>query len=230
MKILVIIPCYNEEKNILNVVNNLKKYNYDYVVINDGSTDNSKKVLKENNLNFIDLPFNVGIGGAVQTGYKYARNNDYDIAIQFDGDGQHDAGYIEKIIKPIIENKADMVIGSRFVGEDSKFKSTIMRRLGIKILSFLLNVITGKRIYDMTSGFRAINRKIIELFAEKYEQEYPEPTTNLEVAQRKYIISEVGVKMHERKYGKSSITFFKSAYYMFNVILIFFIKATGVRK
>lgn len=223
MKILVIIPCYNEEKNIEKTVNDLIKHNYDYVIINDGSRDNTLEVIQKNNFNYINLSTNLGIGAAVQTGYKYAFNNGYDIAIQFDGDGQHDVNYIEKIVNPIKKNKADMVIGSRFVGNESEFKSTYTRRIGIKILSVLLKIISGKKIKDMTSGFRAVNKKIITILKEDYPQEYPEPVTNLYLAQKKIRIEEVPVKMKERLYGKSSISVYKSAYYMFNVILLFII-------
>ena len=127
MRVLVIIPCYNEEGNILNTVNDLKKTKVDYIVINDGSTDNSLKVLKDNNIPHINLVNNVGIGGVMQTGYKYAYKNNYDIAIQFDGDGQHDASYISDLIKPIKEKRANLVVGSRFVWDKSEFKSTAMR-------------------------------------------------------------------------------------------------------
>lgn len=221
MKILVIIPCYNEEKNIVNTVNDLKKEKVDYIVINDGSTDNSLKVLKENNIPHINLINNVGIGGVMQTGYKYAYKNNYDIAIQFDGDGQHDASYIKDLIKPIKEKKANLVVGSRFVWDESEFKSTAVRRLGINILSFLYKIITKKELKDMTSGFRAADREVIKIFAKNYPYEYPEPVTNLAVS--KMNIVEVPVKMKERMYGKSSITPIKSIYYMINVMLYFFI-------
>ena len=221
MKILVIIPCYNEEKNIVNTVNDLKKVNVDYIVINDGSTDNSLKVLKENNINHINLINNVGIGGVMQTGYKYALKNNYDIAIQFDGDGQHDASYIKDLIKPIKEKRANLVVGSRFVWNESEFKSTAVRRLGINILSSLYKIITKKELKDMTSGFRAADKEVIKKFAKNYPSEYPEPVTNLAIS--KMNIVEVPVKMKERLHGKSSITPFKSIYYMINVILYFFI-------
>lgn len=223
MKVLVIIPCYNEEKNIQNTVTDLIKNNYDYIIINDGSKDKTLEVIKENNFNYINLSNNLGIGAAVQTGYKYAYDNNYDIAIQFDGDGQHDVEYIKRIIEPIKNKKAAMVIGSRFVGKESEFKSTQIRRVGINILSFLLKIFSKKTIKDMTSGFRAVNREIIEIFARNYPQEYPEPVTNLIIAKRNFIIEEVSVKMKERKHGKSSINALKSAYYMFNVILLFII-------
>ena len=144
MKVLMIIPAYNEEANILQVCRSLEKYdeNLDYIVINDASTDNTLKICEENNLNHINLINNLGIGGAVQTGYKYAYQNNYDIAIQFDGDGQHDASYIKDLIKPIKEKRANLVVGSRFVWTESEFKSTAVRRLGINILSFLYKIIT----------------------------------------------------------------------------------------
>ncbi len=221
MKILVIIPCYNEEKNIEKTVNSLIKNNLDYVIINDGSKDNSLNVIRKNNFNCVNLSNNLGIGAAVQTGYKYAKEHSYDIAIQFDGDGQHDVNYINKIVEPIKNKEADMVIGSRFVGNESEFKSTQIRRVGINLLSFLLKLISGEKIKDMTSGFRAVNKEIIELFAKDYPQEYPEPVTNLSLAKRKFKIKEVPVKMKEREHGKSSINAIKSIYYMFNVILLF---------
>ena len=166
MRVLVIIPAYNEEKSILSTVKSLKDakvkgHTLDYVVINDGSKDNTKQVCLDNHLNFINLPINLGIGGAVQTGYKYAYYNNYDIAIQFDGDGQHDAAYISSLINEI-EHGNDIVIGSRFISKLSEFRSTGIRRIGINFLSFLIKLCTGKRIYDPTSGFRACNTKIIK--------------------------------------------------------------------
>ncbi len=223
MRILAVIPCYNEEKNIVKTVENIKKEKIDYVVINDGSKDKSLEVLKNNKINHINLNNNVGIGGVMQTGYKYALHNNYDIVVQFDGDGQHDASYINKITKPIIEKKANLVIGSRFVGEESEFKSTKMRRLGINLLSLLLRLMTKREIKDMTSGFRAADKSVIKIFAEKYPYEYPEPVTNLALAKSNCKILEIPVRMKEREHGKSSISKLKSIYYMVNVILLFFI-------
>ena len=222
MKVLIIIPAYNEELNIENTVNKIINYNkkskniIDYVVINDGSTDNTYQVCKDNNYNVINLIHNLGIGGAVQTGYKYAYQNDYDIAIQFDGDGQHDENYIDGLVKKIEEGN-DLVIGSRFVAELSKFKSTGTRRLGIRILSFLIKICTGKKIYDPTSGFRAANKEVIKLFASSYPTEYPEPESTTFLIRKKLKVSEIPVEMHERKHGKSSIKPLKSIYYMFSV-------------
>ena len=231
MRVLMIIPAYNEEGSILATVNSIKEFKkikLDYKVINDGSRDNTKKILIKNKINFIDLPNNLGIGAAVQTGYKYAYDNGYDIAIQFDGDGQHDINYVERLIDSIKKDGYDMAIGSRFVGNDSEFQSTVTRRLGIKILSFLLRILTGKTIKDMTSGYRAVNIKIMELFSKDYAFEYPEPITNLQVINDGYNVIEVAVGMKERKFGKSSINFYKSIYYMFNVGLTMLIY--GVRR
>ena len=223
MKVLVIIPAYNEEENILNTCTSIEKikskvnFTLDYIVINDGSKDNTLEICKKNKLPVINLIHNLGIGGAVQTGYKYALKNDYDIAIQFDGDGQHDASYIENLVEPLKNGEAHMSIGSRYIEELSEFKSTKLRQAGIKFLSFILKITTGKKIFDMTSGFRAINKDIIKLFAMDYPNDYPEPETIVEVVQKGYVIKEIPVKMHERIHGKSSITPLKSIYYMIKV-------------
>lgn len=222
MKILIIIPAYNEEANIINTVNkikNYKKYNIDYIVINDGSTDQTKVLLESNKINYIDLPYNLGIGASVQTGYKYAYYNDYDIAIQFDGDGQHDINYIDKLIEPIVQKEADIVVGSRFIDDTSKFRSTKARQLGINIISFLIKMLSGKKLLDVTSGFRAINKNIIQIFAKNYPYDFPEPITNYALIKNGFKFKEVGVMMHERVGGSSSIKLFGSIYYMFNVCL-----------
>ena len=224
-KILIIIPAYNEQDNILNTCNTIIKYNkknktnYDFIVINDGSSDNTGKICHENNIPVVDLIHNLGIGGAVQTGYKYAYYNNYDIAVQFDGDGQHDVSYIKNIIEPIIKGQADMVIGSRFISNNNTFKSTFARRIGIRIISKIMKLITNKKIYDTTSGFRAINRLIIKDFAMSYPLEYPEPITTSELLRKNYIVKEIPVKMKERNAGVSSIKTWKNAYYMVNVVL-----------
>ncbi len=225
-KILLIIPAYNEEKNILKTYSKIKEFNknnntsYDAIVINDGSTDNTSKICHENKIPIIDLIRNLGIGGAVQTGYKYALEKDYDIAIQFDGDGQHDVNYIKDIIKPIQEEKANIVIGSRFIKKNaSTFKSTPARRMGINIISKVIWWKTRVKIYDTTSGFRASDKKVIKLFALTYPIEYPEPISSVEVINHNLKIKEVPVNMKEREGGKSSITSWKKVYYMINVIL-----------
>lgn len=220
-KILLIIPAYNEEDNILKTCQKIQKSdkNLDFIVINDGSKDNTLRILKDNNIPHINLIHNLGIGGAVQTGYKYALEHNYDIAVQFDGDGQHDVRYVEKLIKPILKGEADFTIGSRFIEELSTFKSSRARRIGINIISFFIKLFTRKKIYDTTSGFRAVNKDIIKLFAEHYPIEYPEPVSTTELLKLGKRVKEVSVEMNEREGGVSSIRAWKNAYYMFNVIL-----------
>ena len=225
-KILIIIPAYNEEASILKTCKEIYEYNskyktnYDILVINDCSSDSTLKICKGNDIPVISLVHNLGIGGAVQTGYKYAYEYNYDIAIQYDGDGQHNIEYAKNIIDPIINEKSDFVIGSRFVTENaSEFKSSAARRIGIKIISSTIHLITKKRIYDVTSGFRAANKKIIKMFAQDYPVEYPEPLTNMDLILKGYNVKEVPVAMREREGGVSSIRAWKNAYYMINVIL-----------
>ncbi len=223
-KILIIIPAYNEEKSILRVYQGILDYNrdnntnYDVIVINDGSIDNTKQICQENNIPVINLVQNLGIGGAVQTGYKYAYENDYDYAIQYDGDGQHEISCVKDILKPLQNNEADLCVGSRFIDKSSSdFKSSAARRMGIRIISNLIKVTTGKRIYDVTSGFRAANKKIIDYFAHVYPLEYPEPVTNAELLKKGIKVKEVPVKMHEREAGMSSIHTWKNVYFMINI-------------
>jgi len=210
--------------NIENTVNKIIKYNrtskndINYIVINDGSTDKTEEICRKNNFNVINLINNLGIGGAVQTGYKYAHINNYDVAIQFDGDSQHDENYIDKLVEEI-KKGADFVIGSRFVEELSEFKSTGTRRLGIKIISFLINLCTKTKVYDPTSGFRAANKKVINEFVNNYPTEYPEPESTVRLITKGMKIKEIPVEMHERKHGVSSIKPLKSIYYMFNVCI-----------
>lgn len=220
MKTLVIIPCYNEEDSIVKVINNLKKNapDVDYLIVNDCSTDSTEKILKENNFNYINNPINLGIGGGVQAGYLYAKEFGYDIAVQMDGDGQHDPKYLTKIIEPVENNKADMVIGSRFV-EKEGFQSSFMRRFGINIISALIYLLTGKKIKDTTSGFRACNRALIEFFARNYADDYPEPEAIVSCLVNGYSVKEVAVIMEERQGGVSSIRSLKSAYYMIKVCI-----------
>ncbi|MFI3307224.1 MAG: glycosyltransferase family 2 protein [Mycoplasmatota bacterium] len=227
MKTLIIIPAYNEEKNILKTYKSIMKLKkYDCIVINDGSKDNTLNVLIENKIPHINLLENLGIGGAVQTGYKYAFENNYDIAVQFDGDGQHDASYIENIIKPIKEGESDFVIGSRFIDKSSsEFQSSSTRRVGIKLISSLIKFFTRKKIYDPTSGFRAANKNIIKKFAKYYPAEYPEPESSVYLLKNKFKILEVPVSMNERSGGKSSIHSWKSVYYMINVSISIFIES-----
>ena len=218
MKTLIIIPAFNEQENIIKVIDNLSiKYpEYDYIIVNDNSIDKTLKICKEKNYKYLNLPINLGIGGCVQAGYLYAYKYGYDIAVQHDGDGQHDSNYIKDVISPIESGLADIVIGSRFI-ERKGFQSTGLRRFGIAFLSKLIYSFTGVKIYDVTSGYRAINKKYIEIFSLHYVQDYPEPEAIMYAALKKANIIEVPVSMKERKGGKSSIGTIKSFYYMIKV-------------
>lgn len=233
MKILMIVPAYNEEENILNTCQKIKEFSkeLDYIVINDGSKDNTLKILQENNLNHINLINNLGIGGAVQTGYKYAFENNYDIAIQFDGDGQHDINYVKRICEPLEKGQADMCIGTRYLDKtSSEFQSTFMRRLGSSIISLFIKICCHKKITDPTSGFRAVNKKVIEEFAKEYPKEYPEPESTVSLLVNGYKIKEVPVSMNERIGGTSSIRLWKSVDYMVKVVLAIIIDSISFRK
>jgi len=231
MKILIIIPAYNEGKNIERVVDNLiKNYpQYDYVIINDCSTDQTKEIIKNNRYNYIDLPVNLGIGGGVQTGYKYALENEYDIAIQMDGDGQHNPQYYYQAVKLIENGQADVVIGSRFL-EKEGFQSSKLRRIGITFLSKLIKIICGADIKDVTSGYRIVDRKFIKIYANEYAQDYPEPEAIVNAKINKAIIKEIPVIMNERIGGESSISPLKSVYYMIKVTLAIIIYRFTVSK
>lgn len=225
MKALVIIPAYNEGKNLARLLDRLREDcpEYDIVVVNDCSSDNTLKVCKEWEVNVIDLPVNLGIGGAVQSGYRYAQYKDYDAAVQVDGDGQHDPGYIRMLFAEL-EKGANLSIGSRFIAGEG-FQSSRIRRFGIRYFSSLIYLFTGQRIKDPTSGFRACDRKAISLFAVDYPRDYPEPESIVNAAKHNLKVSEVPVIMNRREEGKSSITSTKSLYYMIKVSLAIIIAA-----
>ena len=219
MRVLIVIPAYNEEASIVKVANNIKNAGYDYVIINDGSTDSTLEECSANNLNVLDLPRNLGIGGAVQAGHKYALRNGYDVDIQVDGDGQHDISFVPELLEEI-QSGADLVIGSRFLTSSrSGFRSTLMRRMGIKWLSGLLHLLYKRHITDPTSGFRACGKKALELFSRTYPIDYPEPESIAEALNNKLTVKEVAVSMKERDGGTSSIKAFSSIYYMIKVSL-----------
>lgn len=220
MKTLVIIPAYNEHKSILDVIKKVEAIEppVDYIVVNDCSLDNTRTLLHGSKASFLDLPINLGIGGAVQSGYLYAREHNYDVAIQIDGDGQHDPAYIPALVYELTNTGADCIVGSRFITNEG-FQSSFMRRLGIRFLSGPIKLTCGLKIYDVTSGFRAVNKKGIELFAQNYAQDFPEPESLVTLACSGCTISEVPVVMNERDYGASSINNFKSVYYMIKVSL-----------
>lgn len=231
MKILVIIPCYNEQESIERVVANLKANApfADYLVVNDCSRDNTEKILRANGMNYINNPINLGIGGGVQAGYLYAKQNGYDIAVQMDGDGQHDPRYLAKVCQPVIDGEVDMAIGSRFI-EKEGFQSSFMRRLGINIISLLIKILTGKKVYDVTSGYRASNRQLIEFFADNYADDYPEPEAIMSCLLNGYRVGEVPVVMEERQGGVSSIRSLKSAYYMIKVCLALVVDRISTKR
>jgi glycosyltransferase involved in cell wall biosynthesis len=220
LKILVIIPAYNEENSIASVIGQIRCYapEADVLVINDGSVDATSERAVEAGARVVNLPFNLGIGGAMQTGYIYAEYHCYDIAIQVDADNQHDPSYIYNLIQPIIDNSADMVIGSRYAGE-TPYKSTALRRTGMIFFTFLIKLLTNRWIKDTTSGFRAVNKDIIHLFAADYPVDYPEVDVLVKLYKKKFRVIELPVKMKARETGKSSITPVRSIYYMIKVTL-----------
>lgn len=219
-KVLLIIPAYNEAENIERVVDNIIENfpQYDYIVVNDGSKDATRNVCRERGYQYLNLSINLGIGGAVQTGYKYAQDKGYEIAVQIDGDGQHDIAYLEKMLPYLESGEADVVIGSRFI-EKEGFQSSTTRRTGIKILSFMIWLCTGCKIKDVTSGFRAVNKRFIDVYSVNYPMDYPEPEAIVSAVMHGGVVRECPVVMREREKGTSSINFMKSIYYMIKVTL-----------
>jgi glycosyltransferase involved in cell wall biosynthesis len=221
-RILIIVPAFNEEKNIRKVIQSLYDFNPDYhcLVVNDGSKDNTQQEAEANGLaTVIQLPANLGIGGAVQTGFKYALYNNYDIAVQFDGDGQHLASEIPKLLQPLQDNTYDVCIGSRFVEKTAGFQSTFARRIGIKIFAIMSHFLIKHTITDSTSGFRAYNKASIAFLAANYPTDYPEPETVILLGKNDFKLGEVSTEMAARQGGESSISGFKSMHYMIKVIL-----------
>ena len=225
LKRLIIIPAYNEAENIVKTVEAIKEKakGFDYIIINDCSTDRTKNICEENGYNVINLPINLGIGGAVQTGYKYAYNHDYDIAVQVDGDGQHDPLFLEVMAQYLEEHSVDMVIGSRFI-EKKGFQSSRARRIGIVFFAQLIKIMTGATITDPTSGLRMVGRNVIELFSNDYPKDYPEPESVVAILRRHMKVIEIPVVMKEREGGVSSISLKKSVYYMIKVTLAILIE------
>lgn len=234
MRVLLIIPAYNEESNIAETVRQVRQFrdlpdhvHLDYLVVNDGSVDGTGAVCRREGIQTATLVCNLGIGGAVQTGYRYAYRNHYDAAVQFDGDGQHDIESLPTLLAGL--ERADLVIGSRFVGEET-FRSTAMRRLGIRILSDLIRLTTGTRIMDCTSGYRAVSRRAIECFEKDYPQDYPEPESIVQMSARGFRILEVPAKMRSRTGGESSIRAWKSVLYMIKVSLAILVANMGRKE
>lgn len=227
-KILIIIPAYNEEANIVRVIENLKENHseFDYVVVNDCSTDGTLDVCREENYHYLSLCTNLGIGGGVQTGYLYAVENGYDITVQLDGDGQHDPAYIEAMVRTLHETGADMVVGSRFL-ENQGFQTSTSRRAGIQIINTLIYLCGGVKVTDCTSGFRVCSKKMTGFFANHYAQDYPEPEAIVSAALHGYKVVEHPVEMRERQGGTSSINLSRSVYYMFKVTFAILLQRIG---
>ncbi len=222
-RLAVIIPAFNEEQSITNVVksiNNLHINNFTItaIVINDCSSDSTLKIISQLNCIALNLPVNLGIGGAMQTGYRYAFENNFDYAIQVDGDGQHPANQINILIEEILKGEHNLVIGSRFI-DNKGFQSSGLRRLGINFLRNWIRLFSGITIYDNTSGFRLMDRELIELVSNNYPDEYPEPESLIMFSKKGYKIKEVAVEMQERQGGESSIKAFDQLYYMLKVSL-----------
>ncbi len=220
MRVLVVIPAYNEEKSLPGVIDDLRRNlpSADIIVVDDGSTDGTCAVARRLGVPLLTLPFNLGIGGAMQTGYRYAERLGYDVAVQFDGDGQHLAGEVAHLLERLGEGRSDIVVGSRFLDANG-YRAPFFRKLGIWIFSTVLSRILGMRMTDTTSGFRAANSRVIRLFAETYPEDYPEVESLVLLHRAGHRIAEVPIRMQERTGGRSSITPVRSAYYMVKVLL-----------
>jgi glycosyltransferase involved in cell wall biosynthesis len=221
---IALVPARNEERAVGSVINEIKAFDPDFevLVIDDGSTDRTVAVARSAGARVVRLPYNLGIGGAVQTGIKYAHNHGFDLAIQIDGDAQHPPDELPKLIEPILEDRADLVVGSRFLGP-REYEPPFSRLIGIKLLARIVSLIVRKRVTDTTSGYRAMNRRAISIFAADYPHDYPEVEATVLVFRHRLRMTEVSVRMRTRGSGSSSITFTRSAYYMVKVLLALFV-------
>ena len=224
-KVIVIIPAFNEESSIASVIESVRREapGLDIVVVDDGSSDATLSIARGLGVKVLAQKFNLGIGATMQTGYKYARANGYEIAVQFDGDGQHPAEQITELIEPIVDGTADVVVGSRFLGRGD-YKPSMSRGAGIAIFSKLVSVIIREKVTDTTSGFRAVSRDVIEFYCVNYPDDYPEVEALVLLHKKGFIIVEIPVTMVERTGGSSSITPLRSAYYMVKVLLAIFVE------
>jgi glycosyltransferase involved in cell wall biosynthesis len=221
---IALVPAHNEARTVAGVVEEIKRFDPDFevLVIDDGSTDRTAELAESAGAHVLHLPYNLGIGGAVQTGLQYARDHDFDVAVQVDGDAQHDPAEIPKILAPIIDGDADLVVGSRFLGE-GEYEPPVTRLLGIRLLARVVSLLVRQRVTDTTSGFRASNRRAISLFAADYPHDYPEVEAMVLLFRHRLKLVEVPVQMRLRGAGESSITFWRSAYYMLKVLLALFV-------
>lgn len=220
-RLVAIVPAWNESGAIGKVVDEIKEYDptIDVVVIDDASTDDTAEVATMHGATVLRLPFNIGIGGAVQTGFRYARDGGYEAAVRLDGDGQHAASEIPKLLEPVEAGEADLVIGSRFVDPGGTYRPPFARRVGIGVFARLVSLLGGQRVTDTTSGFVALDRAGIELFAAEFPHDYPEVEATLVALRSGLRVRQVQVEMRERTTGSSSITFVRSLYYIVKVML-----------
>jgi glycosyltransferase involved in cell wall biosynthesis len=221
---IAIVPAYNEERNVGRVLDELRAFDpgLDVVVVSDGSVDGTARVAREHGAHVVQLPFNLGIGGAVQTGFRYAYEHGYDLVVRCDGDGQHVPGELPKVLEPVLADRADIAVGSRFAGGDG-YRSSATRRVGIRLLALVVSAIARQRVTDTTSGFQALNRKALVLFAADYPHDYPEVEGLVMTVKHRLRLEEVPVAMREREHGRSSITAARSVYYMTKVLLALFV-------
>jgi len=226
MKRVAIVPAFNEEEAVGGVVDELRAFDsgLDIVVIDDASTDRTARRARAHGARVVTLPFNLGIGGAVQTGFKYAASHGYELAVRVDGDGQHDTAELAALVRVVLDDDADICIGSRFAGAEG-YRSSATRRIGIRILARTLSLRTRQRVTDTTSGFQALNRRAIELFAADYPHDYPEVEAALMLHKERLRLVEVPVRMRERAAGTSSIRGFATVYYMAKVMIAILIGA-----
>ncbi len=223
LRILIILPAYREEKSIGTVVSALRHlYPHDVLVVNDGSPDDTSRAAREAGATVLDLPCTLGIGGAVQTAFLFARNRGYDAAVRVDADGQHEIEDIRRVLEPVLSGEVDAAIGSRFLGETG-YRGSIPRIFGIRHFRTLVNLFTGYRVTDPTSGFFAVNRRLIDFYSIHYPSDYPEVDAYILMHRLGARTTEVPVRMYPRSEGKSSITLFRALYYMVKVTLSFLI-------
>jgi glycosyltransferase involved in cell wall biosynthesis len=224
MRRLAIVPAYNEEQNVGRVIDELRAFDpgLDIVVVSDGSVDRTTEVAAEHGAHVVSLPFNLGIGGAVQTGFQYAHEQGYELVVRCDGDGQHIPAELSKVLAPVLAGEADIAVGSRFAGGEG-YRSSATRRVGIRLLALIVSAIARQRVTDTTSGFQALNRKALDLFAADYPHDYPEVEGMVMTIKHRLRLREVPVEMREREHGRSSITALRSIYYMVKVLVALFV-------
>ncbi|HEV8601963.1 MAG TPA: glycosyltransferase family 2 protein [Gaiellaceae bacterium] len=224
MRKAAVVPAYNEAGSIGTVVAEIRESDpeLEVVVVDDGSTDATARLAREAGATVLSLPYNLGIGAAVQTGLQYACERGFDLAVQIDGDGQHDPRELEQLLAPVLAGEADIAVGTRFAG-GHRYRASVARRIGIALFAKLVSLIVRQRVTDTTSGFRAMNRRGICLFAADYPHDYPEVEATVLVFRHRLRMVEVPVAMRQRELGRSSITAFRSLYYMGKVSLALFV-------